>query len=125
MNDLDIIRIRKEFDLTQVEFAKLIGVDRRTIINYEQGTKIPESKVKLINMVIDKIGPAEIAEAKAKNKPEVKYVQDDNQLREIVELKDHIATFKQLINEKNIIVAYMQKEIERLQAENEAFMIAK
>ena len=119
MNDLDIIRIRKQFDLTQIEFAKMIGVDRRTIINYEKGRKIPESKVKLINMTIAEIGPDDIAVLKSKNNPEVKNIQNENKLRGISELNDHIAAFKELINEKNIIFDYMQKEIERLRKENE------
>lgn len=53
MNSIDIIKIREELALSQLKFAELIGVDRRTIINYEQGKKIPMSKVKLLNLMIE------------------------------------------------------------------------
>jgi DNA-binding transcriptional regulator YiaG len=44
----DIYKIRKDLQMSQVEFAELIGVDRRTIMNYEQGKKIPTTKMKLL-----------------------------------------------------------------------------
>lgn len=44
MKEIDVFKIRKSLKLTQQEFADRIGVDRRTIINYEQGGKIPKSK---------------------------------------------------------------------------------
>lgn len=50
---IDIKKIRKSLGLTQEEFAKEIGVDRRTIINYEKGETIPDSKVKLIHFLIE------------------------------------------------------------------------
>ena len=40
MHRLDVIEIRKNLGMTQNEFGLLIGVDRRTVINYEQGKKI-------------------------------------------------------------------------------------
>lgn len=40
---------RKSLGLSQQALADKIGVDRRTIINYEKGGKIPESIVKLIH----------------------------------------------------------------------------
>jgi DNA-binding XRE family transcriptional regulator len=33
------IKTKLNLQMSQVEFAKLIGVDRRTIMNYEQGKK--------------------------------------------------------------------------------------
>lgn len=47
MNSLDIKKYRKEMKLTQEELAKKLGITKRTIINYEKGEIIPESKVKL------------------------------------------------------------------------------
>jgi transcriptional regulator with XRE-family HTH domain len=38
--------------MSQVEFAELIGVDRRTIMNYEQGKKIP-TKMKLLKLMLE------------------------------------------------------------------------
>lgn len=44
MKGNDVKNLRKKLNLTQVEFAEFIGVDRRTIINYEQGEPIPKSR---------------------------------------------------------------------------------
>lgn len=44
MNDLDIKEIRKKLGLTQAELAKRLGVDPKTVQNWEYGKKIPESK---------------------------------------------------------------------------------
>lgn len=44
MKDLDVKKIRERLGLTQDELAKQIGVSRNTIINYEKGGVIPESK---------------------------------------------------------------------------------
>ena len=41
---VDVIDLRKKLDMTQDNFAKHIGVTRRTIISYEQGGLIPESR---------------------------------------------------------------------------------
>ena len=44
MTDLDIKEIRKKLSLTQAELAKRLGVDPKTVQNWEYGKKIPESK---------------------------------------------------------------------------------
>lgn len=49
---MDLKQLRKASGLTQDALAKKLGVDRRTIINYEKGEFIPESKIKLINMLL-------------------------------------------------------------------------
>ncbi|MEZ7498938.1 helix-turn-helix domain-containing protein [Flavobacterium sp. Arc3] len=53
MNSTEIKNMRVDMGLSQTKFAVVLGVDRRTIINYEQGKKIPESKVKLLNLMIE------------------------------------------------------------------------
>lgn len=114
MNDLDVIRIRKQFGLTQEGFAKLLGCDRRTIINYEQGSKIPDSKVKLINMVLDDISVVKKNNLPTHNDKDKSDEFIENKEGEISELKDHISTLKQLIKEKDIINDYLRKEIDKL-----------
>ena len=37
MNDLDIKKIRTDLGLTQVEFAKRLGISMRTVQNWESG----------------------------------------------------------------------------------------
>ena len=41
MKALDIVNLRKKFNITQSELAKLLGVSRRTIVNWESGGVIP------------------------------------------------------------------------------------
>lgn len=44
MTDLELKELRQKLDLTQVQLAQLIGVDVKTIQNWEAGRKIPRSK---------------------------------------------------------------------------------
>jgi len=67
MNNLYLKLKRKELGLTQLGLAKKLGVDRMTIINYERGRVIPESKVKLLNIILN---------SESKNENEVNYESD-------------------------------------------------
>lgn len=51
MNAKEIKEIRKSLNLSQEEFAKLIGVSKNTVYNYENGSKIPESKITILNKI--------------------------------------------------------------------------
>ncbi len=42
---------RKKLGLTQDQLAKKLGVSKRTIINYEKGEKIPDSKSELLHSI--------------------------------------------------------------------------
>lgn len=48
MNSDDIIEIRKRLGLNQEDFGKLVGASKNTIYNWERGTKIPESKIPIL-----------------------------------------------------------------------------
>jgi len=49
MNDLiDVKAIRKKLDISQEEFAKLLGVSSRTVQNWERGKPIPDSKREML-----------------------------------------------------------------------------
>lgn len=52
MNDLNIKGIRKKLGLTQVQLAKKLGVDTKTIQNWEYGKRIPESKHGIIRSLL-------------------------------------------------------------------------
>jgi len=52
MNNLEIKKRRKELGFTQQELADLIGVSKNTIVNYEKGLKIPDSKIPLLNKTL-------------------------------------------------------------------------
>lgn len=53
MNALQVKENRKRMGLTQEELGLKLGVSKRTIINYEQGTLIPESKEKLLHIIFN------------------------------------------------------------------------
>ena len=103
MRDLDIIKIRRDLGKTQLEFAEFLGVDRRTVINYEQGKKIPASRIKLLEMLLSNNEEYihEIKNNRIPRKKEVVVETNESLHREILELKDHIKTLKDLIEEKN------------------------
>ena len=48
MNGLEIKEKRIKLGLTQEELANLIGVSKNTVLNYEKGNTIPESKIKIL-----------------------------------------------------------------------------
>ena len=114
MNSLDIVKIREEFGLSQTQFANLIGIDRRTVVNWEKGRVIPESKVMLIEMLVEK-----------KRNNNTNAILDENPekkidlTREIGELKDHIKTLKSLVDEKTTISELYKNENLRLKEELE------
>lgn len=118
MNDLDIIKIREELGVTQKEFAELIGVDRRTVINYEQGKIIPQSKKKLLELLLQGKRKESVSLASINTENNCKE-QIENLNREILELKDHIKTLKELIAEKSLIVDFFKSENLRLKEEND------
>lgn len=53
MEGIDVKKIREKLGLTQTELADKIGVSRGTIVNYENGGVIPESKRSILNNLID------------------------------------------------------------------------
>lgn len=118
MNDLDIKKVRLELDLTHRELAEQLGVDRRTIVNYEQGRLVPESKKKLIELLLKAKRSETISESSIKIENNYKE-QLDNSNRENLELKDHIKTLKNFIKEKTIGADFLKAENIRLKEEIE------
>ena len=51
MNDLDIKQIRSKIGLTQAELAKKLGVDTKTVQNWESGATIPKSKYGILGVL--------------------------------------------------------------------------
>ena len=50
MNDLDIKQIRAKIGLTQAELAKKLGVDKKTVQNWESGATSPKSKYGILGV---------------------------------------------------------------------------
>jgi len=98
--------------MTQQEFGELIGVDRRTVMNYEKGKKIPDSKVKILEL-LDTSG----ALPKKASSKETSSAESEDLRREISDLKDHIKTLKQLIEEKDKLAEMYKKENEILKGD--------
>jgi DNA-binding transcriptional regulator YiaG len=107
MNSIDVKKIRLEFELTQQGFANFIGVDRRTVVNWEKGNKIPDSKVKLFELLMEgKRNATESVPQEAESKP----IPSADLNREILELKDHIKTLKDFLEEKNKLADMYRSE---------------
>lgn len=51
---LDIKRIRERYDLTQEQFAAMLGISVRTLRNWEQGRRVPEGPAMVLLRVADK-----------------------------------------------------------------------
>lgn len=118
MNSIEFIEIRNELGLTQKEFAEQLGVDRRTVVNYEQGKLIPDSKILLIELLLQ-LKRKESVSLTSSNQENNCKEQIENLKREILELKDHIKTLKELIAEKSLIVDFFKSENLRLKEEND------
>jgi putative transcriptional regulator len=54
LDRLDIKRIREGYDLTQEQFAAMLGISVRTLRNWEQGRRIPEGPAMVLLRVADK-----------------------------------------------------------------------
>ena len=52
MNALEIKENRKRLGLTQDALGKLLGVSKRTIINYENGDVVPVTKSELLHQIL-------------------------------------------------------------------------
>ena len=112
MNDLDIIKIRKDLGKTQLEFAEFLGVDRRTVINYEQGKKIPSSKIKLLGILLSNVKafPSEVKNTTTQRVSDASLESIESLKGEILDLKDHIKTLKDFLEEKNKLAEMYMNE---------------
>jgi putative transcriptional regulator len=59
---VDIKRIRKRLNVSQSQFALMIGVSKATLQNWEQGRREPEGPAKALLRVVDK-NPDAVLEA--------------------------------------------------------------
>ncbi len=114
MNDLDIIRIRKGLGMTQLEFAEFLGADRRTIINYEQGKKIPASRIKLLKVLLSNVNHKEVVtepkDVRLPRTSDVSIETSESLRRVISDLEDHIKTLKDFLEEKNKLAEMYMNE---------------
>lgn len=116
MNEIDILKIRKDLNLSQQDFADVLGVDRRTIINYEQGRSIPESKKKMLQMILDnKINinsSVDKAEEEQKQKETQILIQQlESENKKLMAQNEKLT---EALVEKKIVIDYYKNENEKL-----------
>lgn len=91
MSDLDVKFYWKKLKLSQSELAAKLGVSRNTVINYEKGKVIPESKKELLRRLLE-----DTAETQT-NRPNIEIPQSvwevielqakrDNQIDELIKI---------------------------------------
>jgi len=107
MDASNVKKFREELGLSQQKFADQIGVDRRTVVNWEKGNKIPDSKIKLFKLMSINNKSEMVSESP------IEKFEDKSQTvvflnREIVGLNDHIKSLKESIVDK-ILIADMYK----------------
>lgn len=54
LDRIDIRRIRERYQLTQEQFAVMLGISVRTLRNWEQGRRIPEGPAMVLLRVAEK-----------------------------------------------------------------------
>ena len=52
--DIDVGRVRRRLELSQVDFAAAFGVSLATVRNWEQGRRQPHGPARVLLVVIDK-----------------------------------------------------------------------
>ncbi len=82
MNNLDVKKIRKDLGLTQQDFADKLGVSRNTVLNYERGETIPQSKSIILNIMMSE---AEFGK-KFNNLPDAEAQIENNAKKEVKEV---------------------------------------
>ena len=64
---LDIKRIREGYDLTQSQFAAMLGISVSTLRNWEQGRRVPEGPAMVLLRVADKYPEAVLDAVRTKD----------------------------------------------------------
>ncbi len=54
LDPVDIKSIRDRYNLTQAQFAAMLGISVRTLSNWEQGRRVPEGPAMVLLRVADK-----------------------------------------------------------------------
>jgi len=102
MKALDIKKRREELHLTQEQLASKMGVSKNTILNYEKGKVIPDSKLHLLHSILyEENHNIEV------NEPRTEY-QKTNTYIDLEETIEKLSTV-----EKTIKVAKENGEVER------------
>lgn len=114
----EIKKYRLKLGLTQEELAKKIGVSKNTILNYEKGGTIPESKIDILNNVL--------LNHNIVKEPTIEYITGFDlkikQTEEEIELKKSMLEF---IKESDPRYDHLKKMISLLEEKIELILVAK
>lgn len=126
MKDLTNLKeLRKKAGLTQSALAKALGVDIKTVQNWEAGRAIPKTKYGILRNVLERESSAasatggSIAQAGSNNKASITQSADIALLKERIELlNQQIATLHQLLDEKERLITEKERTIHILIKQN-------
>ena len=108
MNGLQIIELRKNLNLTQDDLAKMMGVTRRTVANWESGTRIPPSMQNLLE---------KISQTKENVTEEEWHKEADNLTRVLTMMENDRKFYSAIIERTQSQVDKAQQQIDRSQYE--------
>ena len=117
MTDLELKDLRRKLDLTQVQLAQLIGVDVKTIQNWESGRKIPRSKDGILRSLLTKphvvFGGQHVQNGDAIN--------GDKIIQEVADVKDSVEeVVKEEVNIKKVVTCETDRLLSLLEAKQKS-----
>ncbi len=122
MNNIELKNLRKKLKLTQKEFASIIGVDVKTIQNWEAGRAIPSSKDGILrNLEANPhivIGGQHVQNGDAVNGDKIVEQIRDEVKEEKVSIKNMECNFEQLMR----TIDRMQNTIDKLVAQQDRYL---
>jgi len=116
MNGIEIKKRRRSLNLTQTELAKLLGVTLGTIFNYENGARIPDSKIALLEKILSTQERASKAEnedmiSNTRNNPHKDLLEESYPTyskSESEATKKAIAAFEDMLVEVNVHITQLK-----------------
>jgi DNA-binding XRE family transcriptional regulator len=121
MKPLNIKESRKILGITQEQLAKKVGVSRKTMNSYENGSVIPETKIELLLSIL---GNQE--EQHTLEEPDSNYNQLNGYQIKIKSIEEEIQTRKNIIKESTdkYLITHQKKMIELLLLQIQEIRIA-
>lgn len=122
MTDLELKELRKKLGLTQADMASLVGVDIKTIQNWERGRKIPKSKDGILRNLETNphivFGGQHVQNGDAVNGDKIVEQIRDEVIDEKFSIQNMECSFEQLIN----TISRMQTTIDKLVAQQDRYL---
>jgi DNA-binding XRE family transcriptional regulator len=121
MKELNIKESRKILGITQEELAKKVGVSRKTMNSYENGSVIPKTKRELLLSILSNTTSEKILK-----EPDLEYSELATYKIKLKNIEEEIQIRKNIIAEssEDYITAHQNKMIELLQLQVQLIKIA-